>query len=141
MKAFDCAKESLDRGVTLLEASAGTGKTFALARIFLRLVVEEGVEVGKILTVTFTKAATEELRGRIRELLVVALASFQGEKNQDEDPTITRLKELESVPVEESIRRLRLAITCFDEAIISTIHGFCQRVLAENSLEFSARTR
>ena len=42
MKAFDCAKESLDRGVTLLEASAGTGKTFALARIFLRLVVEEG---------------------------------------------------------------------------------------------------
>ena len=135
MKAFDCAKESLDRGVTLLEASAGTGKTFALARIFLRLVVEEGVEVGKILTVTFTKAATEELRGRIRELLVVALASFQGEKNQDEDPTITRLKELESVPVEESIRRLRLAITCFDEAIISTIHGFCQRVLAENSLE------
>ena len=102
---------------------------------FLRLVVEEGVEVGKILTVTFTKAATEELRGRIRELLVDALASFQGEKNQDEDPTITRLKELESVPVEESIRRLRLAITCFDEAIISTIHGFCQRVLAENSLE------
>ena len=91
-------------------------------------------EVGKILTVTFTKAATEELRGRIRELLVVALASFQGEKNQDEDPTIARLKELESVPVEESIRRLRLAITCFDEAIISTIHGFCQRVLAENSL-------
>ena len=53
-----------------------------------------------------------------------ALASFQGEKNQGEDPTITRLKELESVPVEESIRRLRLAITCFDEAIISTIMAF-----------------
>ena len=63
MKAFDCAQESLDRGVTLLEASAGTGKTYALSRIFLRLVVEEGVEVGKLLTVTFTKAATEELRG------------------------------------------------------------------------------
>jgi exodeoxyribonuclease V beta subunit len=134
MKAFDCANESLDRGVTLLEASAGTGKTYALARIFLRLVVEEGVEVGKLLTVTFTKAATEELRGRIRELLVDALASFQGETHAEEDPTITRLKKLESVPVEECIRRLRLAITCFDEAIISTIHGFCQRVLAENSL-------
>ena len=52
-----------------------------MARIFLRLVVEEGLEVGKILTVTFTKAATEELRGRIRELLVDALASFQGEKS------------------------------------------------------------
>jgi ATP-dependent exoDNAse (exonuclease V) beta subunit len=135
MKPFDCARESLDRGVTLLEASAGTGKTYALARIFLRLVVEEGVEVGKLLTVTFTKAATEELKGRIRELLVDALASFQGEKCEDEDPTITRLKQLESVPIDEGIRRLRLAITCFDEAIISTIHGFCQRVLAENSLE------
>ena len=135
MKAFDCANESLDRGVTLLEASAGTGKTYALARIFLRLVVEEGVEVGKLLTVTFTKAATEELRGRIRELLVDALASFQGDTLPEEDPTITRLKKLESVSVEECIRRLRLAITCFDEAIISTIHGFCQRVLAENSLE------
>ena len=135
MKPFDCARELLDRGVTLLEASAGTGKTYALARIFLRLVVEEGVEVGKLLTVTFTKAATEELRGRIRELLVNALASFQGEKCEDEDPTITRLKQLESVPIDEGIRRLRLAITCFDEAIISTIHGFCQRVLAENSLE------
>ena len=93
MKPFDCARELLDRGVTLLEASAGTGKTYALARIFLRLVVEEGVEVGKLLTVTFTKAATEELKGRIRELLVDALASFQGEKIRDEDPTITRLKE------------------------------------------------
>ena len=64
MKSFDCATEVLEPGVTLLEASAGTGKTYALARIFLRLVVEEGVEVGKILTVTFTTAATEELRGR-----------------------------------------------------------------------------
>ena len=135
MKAFDCAQESLERGVTLLEASAGTGKTYALSRIFLRLVVEEGVEVGKLLTVTFTKAATEELRGRIRELLVEALASFQGDSGVEEDPTITRLKKLKSIPVEEGIRRLRLAIASFDEAIISTIHGFCQRVLAENSLE------
>ena len=65
-KSFDCSNEPLTRGVTLLEASAGTGKTYALARIFLRLVAEEGVEVAKILTVTFTTAATEELRDRIR---------------------------------------------------------------------------
>ncbi|MDA7757271.1 exodeoxyribonuclease V subunit beta [Opitutales bacterium] len=135
MKPFDCTSESLDKGVTLLEASAGTGKTYALARIFLRLVVEEGVEVGKLLTVTFTSAATEELRGRIRELLVLALASLQAESKPDEDQTIKRLRDLGSVSKEECIRRLRLAITCFDEAIISTIHGFCHRVLAENSLE------
>ena len=51
IQAFDSAKQNFQR-VTLLEASAGTGKTYALARIFLRLVAEEGVEVGKILTVT-----------------------------------------------------------------------------------------
>ena len=135
MKSFDCATEVLEPGVTLLEASAGTGKTYALARIFLRLVVEEGVEVGKILTVTFTTAATEELRGRIRELLVETLACLEGKQDSNGDPTINRLKSLESVPVKEAIRRLRLAITCFDEAIISTIHGFCHRMLAENSLE------
>ena len=135
MKSFDCATEVLEPGVTLLEASAGTGKTYALARIFLRLVVEEGVEVGKLLTVTFTTAATEELRGRIRELLVETLACLEGKQDSNGDPTINRLKSLESVPVKEAIRRLRLAITCFDEAIISTIHGFCHRMLAENSLE------
>ena len=135
MKSFDCATEVLEPGVTLLEASAGTGKTYALARIFLRLVVEEGVEVGKLLTVTFTTAATEELRGRIRELLVEALACLQGKQDSNGDPTINRIMSLESLPVEKAILRLRLAITCFDEAIISTIHGFCHRMLAENSLE------
>ena len=53
IQAFDSASTKLEKGVTLLEASAGTGKTYALARIFLRLVAEEGVEVGKILTVTY----------------------------------------------------------------------------------------
>ena len=106
MKPFDCTSESLDKGVTLLEASAGTGKTYALARIFLRLVVEEGVEVGKLLTVTFTSAATEELRGRIRELLVLALASLQAESKPDEDQTIKRLRDLGSVSKEECILSL-----------------------------------
>ena len=76
-KAFDCCNEPLIPGVTLLEASAGTGKTYALARSFLRLVAEKGVEVGKILTVTFTTAATEELRERIRALLVEAHETLQ----------------------------------------------------------------
>ena len=71
-QTFDSANTALTKRVTLLEASAGTGKTFALTRIYLRLVAEEDVEVGKILTVTFTAAATEELRDRIRSLLVEA---------------------------------------------------------------------
>ena len=136
-KAFDCCNEPLLPGVTLLEASAGTGKTYALARIFLRLVAEKGVEVGKILTVTFTTAATEELRERIRDLLVEAHETLQEDPEPGEDPAFLRLRNEEEVKVskEECIRRIKLAITCFDEAIISTIHGFCSRVLSENALE------
>ena len=141
MKPFDCARELLDRGVTLFGSECGYRKNLCSGPNLFALGGGRGVEVGKLLTVTFTKAATEELKGRIRELLVDALASFQGEKCEDEDPTITRLKQLESVPIDEGIRRLRLAITCFDEAIISTIHGFCQRVLAENSLETNSLLR
>ena len=74
-KAFDCSSEPLTRGVSLLEASAGTGKTYALARIFLRLVAEEGVEVNKILTVTFTTAATEELRERVATRIATRIAA------------------------------------------------------------------
>jgi exodeoxyribonuclease V beta subunit len=136
-KAFDCSNEPLTQGVTLLEASAGTGKTYALARIFLRLVAEEGVDVGKILTVTFTTAATEELRGRIRSLLVEAHETLLEEPKPGEDPAFLRLRKEEEIGVskEDCIRRIKLAITCFDEAIISTIHGFCSRVLSENALE------
>ena len=61
--SFDCAKDPLVHGVSLLEASAGTGKTYALARIVLRLIAEHGLEISRILVVTFTTAATEELKG------------------------------------------------------------------------------
>ena len=135
IQAFDSASTKLEKGVTLLEASAGTGKTYALARIFLRLVAEEGIEVGKILTVTFTTAATEELCDRIRSLLVETYETLICEPKPNEDAVIKRLRTLKEVPIEECIRRIRLAIICFDEAIISTIHGFCNCVLNENSFE------
>ena len=137
LTAFNSSKTELEKGVTLLEASAGTGKTYALARIFLRLVAEKGVEVSKILTVTFTSAATEELCDRIRSLLVEAYETLSEEPKEDEDPVFLRLRKMKDkgVSLKECIRRIKLAITCFDEAIISTIHGFCNRVLAENSLK------
>ena len=135
--SFDCAKDPLVHGVSLLEASAGTGKTYALARIVLRLIAEQGVEISRILVVTFTTAATEELKGRIRELLVLTLKSLQENDTNITDETILQLGQTEQKRF-ESIRRIRLAITCFDEAIIETIHGFCSRVLTENSLETAA---
>ena len=76
----------------MLEASAGTGKTYTLARIFLRLIAEEGVAINKILTVTFTTAATEELRDRIRTLLVETHQSLLNEPEMDEDSVLQRLR-------------------------------------------------
>ena len=63
-------------GMQVSEASAGTGKTHTITRLFLRLVLEAGIEVDRILVVTYTVAATEELRERIRALLGIALASI-----------------------------------------------------------------
>ena len=102
------------RGTHLVEASAGTGKTYAIATLFVRLVAELGHPVDRILVVTFTEAAAAELRDRIRRRLREARAR-----------------------TEEGLaaRRLDLAIRTFDEASISTIHGFCHRVLHDSAFE------
>ena len=63
---FDILKSPLE-GTNLIEASAGTGKTYTIAGLFLRLILEKGIPIDKILAVTYTEAATEELRNRIRE--------------------------------------------------------------------------
>jgi exodeoxyribonuclease V beta subunit len=80
---FDLVHTPLDLGVTRLEASAGTGKTFALAGIFLRLLVEEKIPASDILVVTFTEAATAELRDRIRRRLAEALLALEGKPTDD----------------------------------------------------------
>ena len=74
-RAFD-PNAPLERGMTLLEASAGTGKTYSITTIFVRLVVEYGVPVDQILCVTFTKAATSDLVARIRQRLADTDAAF-----------------------------------------------------------------
>ena len=71
-KTFDAAAAPLQRGVNVVEASAGTGKTYSIAMLVLRFVVEQNVAVEELLVVTYTRAATEELRGRIRRRLVEA---------------------------------------------------------------------
>ena len=72
-------------GVRLIEASAGTGKTFTLATLVTRLVVERDLRIGQVLAVTFTEAATQELRKRIRERLVLALALVDAPAVDGED--------------------------------------------------------
>ncbi|HXF07417.1 MAG TPA: exodeoxyribonuclease V subunit beta [Candidatus Acidoferrales bacterium] len=121
-------------GRHLVEASAGTGKTHTLADLYLRLVVERGHEVDRILVVTFTKAATAEIKTRIRRRLVEARARFaavaeslDGFQQALIDNGVDRV---------QALRRLDAALMGFDQAAIFTLHGFCFSVLRDHA--FSA---
>ncbi len=123
-------------GRNLIEASAGTGKTFAITCLFLRLVVEQGLLPENLLVVTFTEAATKELKGRIRERLRIA-RDFFGGTGPGDDFTAALLQGANPwwPGREAAIERLELALRTFDCAAISTIHGFCSRALLENAFE------
>jgi len=123
------------KGTYIIEASAGTGKTFAISNIFLRLVLEKGLPVEKILIVSFTEAATNELRHRIRKRLHEALVALHVKRI--EDIFLEKLsKRIENK--EDAIDRIRRAIRDLDRLHISTIHGFCRRVIADNAFESGA---
>lgn len=130
-RTFDILETPLE-GTNLIEASAGTGKTYALAGLFLRLILERQLPVGAILCVTYTVAATEELRDRIRRQIRAAVAAFSRGGHDDAflDAMARRTEDCEA-----AIRLLRSALRDFDEAAIHTIHGFCQRVLREHTFE------
>lgn len=121
---FDSALTAL-RGINLVEASAGTGKTHAITEIYERLICESGARVEEILVVTYTKAATAELKDRIRTRLVSAQRAAC-------DIKAAHCSQGEAPVAEE---RLARALRNFDRAAIYTIHGFCQRVLEEHAFE------
>lgn len=121
-------------GRQLIEASAGTGKTWTISGLYLRLLLEKGVEVRQILTLTFNIAAAAELRERIRGRIHAVLAALTAKDGAPppEDPFIVWM--LEQIPDHELARqRLVLALRSFDEARIHTIHGFCQRALSDHA--------
>lgn len=136
-RLFDVGSSSLDPGITLIEASAGTGKTFAIAGMVVRLVAETGLPLSRILVVTFTEAATQELRDRVRTRLREAVVLLEEGRTKD-DPALANLGEAAPDAVTEAIRNLKNALLSFDEAAIFTIHGFCQRMLRENAFETGA---
>ncbi len=118
-------------GRSLIEASAGTGKTWTLTALYARLLLEKQLSVSQILVVTFTTAATAELRERIRKRLAELLAVYDGVVSGD-----SLLNALHAqYPDAASHRRLLLAVHGFDEAAIFTIHGFCQRALQDAAFE------
>ena len=121
-------------GTRLIEASAGTGKTWNLCGLYLRLLLEHALDVQQILVVTFTNAATAELRERIRKRIVETLACLRGAPPGDDDrfvPTLLATLRARSLDDDAMASRLDVALQTFDEAAIFTIHGFCQRALAD----------
>ncbi|QKT02662.1 exodeoxyribonuclease V subunit beta [Ectothiorhodospiraceae bacterium 2226] len=131
MRPLDSATLAL-HGPCLIEASAGTGKTYTLAALYLRLVLEAGLDPAQILVVTFTKAATAELRGRIRSRLRDARLALDGQGEPDD----TLRAVLARAGDAQALRsRLESALLRMDEAVIYTIHGFCQRVLQDHAFE------
>lgn len=122
----------IPRGRVVIDASAGTGKTFAVAGIVTRLLIEDGIAIDEIVITTFTRAAARELRSRIRDRLVQAVAVLEhGPSEQDAaDPVVIAIRQTDD-PAERTTRlaRARAALTDFDSASIGTIHSLCQRLL------------
>ena len=122
----------LPTGVTVLEASAGTGKTYTIAALAARYVAE-GTPLDQLLLVTFTRMATGELRDRVRERLVSAEQGLSrvlaGAPPGDRDEVVRLLAEGPREEVEARRRRLAHGLADFDSATIATTHGFCQEVL------------
>ncbi|MGL1956196.1 MAG: UvrD-helicase domain-containing protein [Colwellia sp.] len=116
-------------GKHLIEASAGTGKTYNITRIYLRLLLERELTVEQILLMTFTKDATQELRGRIDSFIRQALNDWENLCQTDEYFAAIQAR----VSDERAKFLLTRALLFLDEAAIFTIHGFCKRVLSQHA--------
>lgn len=123
-------------GVHLIEASAGTGKTYTITTLFLRLLLERQLTLEQIVVVTFTKAATAELSHRIRARLREALNALDDDTAAAArlDPTLSEIL-ARSPNRAVARRRLLSSLQQMDEASVFTIHGFCQRMLLEYAFE------
>lgn len=134
---FDLCGQLPGHGITLLEASAGTGKTYTIAGLVARYIAD-GVPVDSLLVITFTKAATSELRDRVRQRLVSSLRSLNLALTQPGYRATDDLNAL-LIRADEQVLRLRRdriakALSASDSATITTTHGFCETALAELGL-------
>ena len=128
------------KGVQLIEASAGTGKTWTLAALYVRLVLGHGVETDglmppQILVMTFTEAATAELRDRIRERLAKAALFFRGYQEEADEFLLNLQATLGDEGNLKHAERLELAAQWMDEAAIYTIHSWSSRMLRQHAFD------
>lgn len=130
---FDLINTPLS-GHILIEASAGTGKTYTISRLFLRLLLEKEYLPSSILVVTFTEAAASELKERIYDIVKKALKAYSC--GSSDDPLLKSL--ITRIDSEKALPLLQNALYNFNTVSIHTIHGFCQKMLYENSFESGA---
>lgn len=135
MQIFDLYTANLD-GTKLIEASAGTGKTFTLAGLYIRYIVEKKLTPEQVLVLTFTTAATAELKTRLREQLIHCKNHLLQIELVSEADNKALYDLYESYRNHESaIKHIELALICFDQAAIYTINGFCQKVIDDFNSE------
>jgi exodeoxyribonuclease V beta subunit len=118
-----------ERSTTVLEASAGTGKTFALAGLVTRYIADGAATLDKMLLITFGRAASQELRERVRDQLAHAVAAFDDPSTVGDNQLVAYLIDGTDQQRAARRRRLRDALAGFDAATIATTHQFCQLVL------------
>lgn len=134
MKPLNLASIDIS-GLNLIEASAGTGKTWTIAALYILLLLEKELRPEQILVVTYTKAATAELRERIRRRIADTLDLYSSGRAAADDDFERLLMTNRPQNSERARQLLTRALYSFDDAAIFTIHGFCQRALQENTFE------
>ncbi|MBR6372512.1 MAG: UvrD-helicase domain-containing protein, partial [Victivallales bacterium] len=131
-------------GTHLVAASAGTGKTYNIQNIYARIIMENDCQVSQVQVMTFTEAATKELKDRLHAVLKDLQHRFAKEpkpcEGKDEEDTARRNERADrliacAADKAKARQRVELALLDFDNAAITTIHGFCQRVLTRYACE------
>jgi exodeoxyribonuclease V beta subunit len=137
---FDLYNISLDelQGKNLIEASAGTGKTYCIENIVIRYLLEKReLNIKDILVVTFTNAATKELKSKINKRIQDAFIYLNALEKREDDDFHKYLNKFKDSGKEktEILENLKLSLTDFDEVNIFTIHSFCERLITENAFD------
>ncbi|MEO1857141.1 MAG: UvrD-helicase domain-containing protein [Rubritalea sp.] len=132
---FNPVRSAIEHGLTLLEAGAGTGKTYSLVRIIVRELVEKELDPSEIVTVTFTRAATAEIKSRLHGLLSEILSDLKKPEDEMQNDIAKAWVTEGEEWVENAKHRLSIALSAFDSISIFTIDGFFQRLLKEYAFE------
>ena len=133
-KPFDASTVNLE-GSNLIEASAGTGKTYSIAILVLRLILEQNITIKEILMVTFTKAAVAELEERIRYFVRSAYKVSLGKEIRDDNIKKLVTQAINKSGIKQVQQQLKDTVLFLDETSVLTIHSFCQQTLNEFAFE------